>query len=164
MKQQFLGLQHCKCGMSWKEDIGYFERTPDMVFALEQRVVKKGKNSVKTKQVPVIRYKDKGNENSEVDVIEITKISKSAGAIFAPISIDKFLKKHKKINLAEDIKIYRAALEQAVQAKKNGAVCAQCRNPIWAIGTAMVGWNGCFTCITGEADSSEDYEIDSVCF
>ena len=21
MKQQFIGLQHCKCGMSWKNDI-----------------------------------------------------------------------------------------------------------------------------------------------
>lgn len=31
MKQQFPGLQHCRCGMSWKKDIGYFERTPDMV-------------------------------------------------------------------------------------------------------------------------------------
>ena len=37
MKQQFIGLQHCKCGMSWKKDIGYFERTGDMVFALERR-------------------------------------------------------------------------------------------------------------------------------
>ena len=23
MKQQFIGLQHCKCGMSWKKDIGF---------------------------------------------------------------------------------------------------------------------------------------------
>ena len=30
MKQQFIGLQHCKCGMSWKKDIGFFERTSDM--------------------------------------------------------------------------------------------------------------------------------------
>ena len=52
MKQQFIGLQHCKCGMSWKKGIGYFERTPDMVFALER--VTDGK---KTKQVPVIRYR-----------------------------------------------------------------------------------------------------------
>jgi hypothetical protein len=57
MIQQFIGLKHCKCGISWKKDIGYFERTPDMIFALERTVVKKGKNSVKTKQVPVIRYK-----------------------------------------------------------------------------------------------------------
>lgn len=60
MKQQFIGLQHCKCGMSWKKDIGFFERTPDMVFALERKVVKKGKNSVRAKQVPVIRYKQHG--------------------------------------------------------------------------------------------------------
>ena len=52
MKQQFIGLQHCKCGISWKKDIGYFERTGDMVFALERR--KAGK---KTKQCPVIRYR-----------------------------------------------------------------------------------------------------------
>ena len=32
MRQQSSGLQHCKCGMSWKKDIGFFERTNDMVF------------------------------------------------------------------------------------------------------------------------------------
>ena len=53
MKQQFIGLQHCKCGMSWKKDIGFFERTSDIVFALERRM--EGK---KVKQVPVIRRKD----------------------------------------------------------------------------------------------------------
>ncbi|WP_242970616.1 hypothetical protein [Butyricicoccus pullicaecorum] len=53
MKQQFIGLQHCKCGMSWKKDIGFFERTSDMVFALERRA--EGK---KVKQIPVIRRKD----------------------------------------------------------------------------------------------------------
>ena len=52
MKQQFIGLHHCECGISWKKDIGYFERTSDMVFALERFTVGK-----KTKQVPVIRYK-----------------------------------------------------------------------------------------------------------
>ena len=51
MKQQFIGLQHCNCGMSWKRDIGYFERTPDMVFALQRQKVGK-----KVKQVPIIRY------------------------------------------------------------------------------------------------------------
>ena len=53
MKQQFIGLQHCRCGVSWKRDIGYFERTPVMVFALERHVIGK-----KVKQVPVIRRKD----------------------------------------------------------------------------------------------------------
>lgn len=53
MKQQFIGLQHCKCGMSWKKDIGFFERTGDMVFALERKQV-----GNKRKQCPVIRYKE----------------------------------------------------------------------------------------------------------
>ena len=52
MKRQFTGLQHCKCGMSWKKDTVYFERTEHMVFALDRR--KKGD---KTKQYPVIRNK-----------------------------------------------------------------------------------------------------------
>lgn len=52
MEQHFIGLTHCKCGTSWKKDIGYFERTPDMVFALERRTVGK-----KAKQVPVIRHR-----------------------------------------------------------------------------------------------------------
>lgn len=52
MKQQFIGLHHCKCGVSWKKHEGYFVRTPDMVFALERRWV-----GNKRKQVPVIRYK-----------------------------------------------------------------------------------------------------------
>lgn len=52
MKQQFIGLQHCKCGMSWKKDIGFFKRTPDMVFALQRRMT-----SGKVKQVPIIREK-----------------------------------------------------------------------------------------------------------
>ena len=46
MKQQFIGLQHCRCGMSWKKGIGFFERTPDMVFALERRQIGKRSNSV----------------------------------------------------------------------------------------------------------------------
>lgn len=53
MKQQFIGLQHCRCGMSWKKDKGFFERTGDMVFALQRRKVGK-----KIKQCPVIRCRD----------------------------------------------------------------------------------------------------------
>lgn len=52
MKQQFIGLQHCKCDMSWKKDEGFFERIPNMVFALERQTIGK-----KVKQIPVIRYK-----------------------------------------------------------------------------------------------------------
>ncbi|MCR1839838.1 hypothetical protein NSB27_05775 [Murimonas intestini] len=38
--------------MSWKKDEGFFERTPNMVFALERQTIGK-----KVKQIPVIRYK-----------------------------------------------------------------------------------------------------------
>ena len=53
MKQQFIGLQHCRCGMSWKKGEGFFERSSEMVFALERRRIGK-----KVKQCPVIRYRD----------------------------------------------------------------------------------------------------------
>jgi len=53
MKQQFIGLQHCKCGMSWKKDVSFFERTSDMVFTLGRRTVGK-----KVKQIPVIQFKN----------------------------------------------------------------------------------------------------------
>lgn len=52
MKQQFIGLQHCRCGMSWKRDVGFFERMPDMVFALERK-----HSGKKQKQMPVIKAK-----------------------------------------------------------------------------------------------------------
>ncbi len=52
MKQQLIGLQHCNCGMSWKKDIDFFQRTPDMVFALQRVTVGK-----KVKLLPVIRKK-----------------------------------------------------------------------------------------------------------
>ena len=53
MKQQFIGLKHCKCGMSWQRGTGFFERSNDMVFALERQ-----KTGKKVKQIPVIRFKD----------------------------------------------------------------------------------------------------------
>ena len=55
MKQQFIGLRHCKCGMSWRKGSGYFQRSSDMVFALQRVTVGKKK---KVKQKPVIRYKN----------------------------------------------------------------------------------------------------------
>jgi len=84
--------------------------------------------------------------------------------MFAPISIDEFVKKHIETNPDENADDLRASLVETVNNKKNGGKCKQCGQAIWAIGTAISGWNGCFTCITGEADCSEDYEIDSVCF
>ena len=84
--------------------------------------------------------------------------------MFVPISIDDFLKSYKKNNPGEDAKSLRGVLNEIAKAKKDGAVCNQCKQPIWAIGSAIVDWNGCFTCISGEADNSDDYEIEGVCF
>ena len=52
MKQQFIGLLHCKCGISYYKDLGYFKRNENMIFVLERKKIGK-----KIKQVPVIRYK-----------------------------------------------------------------------------------------------------------
>lgn len=82
--------------------------------------------------------------------------------MFVPISIDKFVEHHLEANPGTDADIIRAALERAIQAKKDGAVCGQCGGPMWVAGSAVAERNGCFTCITGEADSSDDFEIDSV--
>ena len=97
----------------------------------------------------------------EYDVL-VTETGDSS--TFVPITIDEFAKSYSKNNPSEKNSNIRAALIETVQAKKNGAKCGQCGQPIWAIGSAVVGWNGCFTCITGEADCSEDHEIDSVCY
>ena len=53
MKQHFIGLFHYKCGTSWRRDIGFFERTPDMEFSLERKKV-----GNKVKQLPTIHHKE----------------------------------------------------------------------------------------------------------
>jgi hypothetical protein len=53
MVQQFIGLKHCKCGISWHKSMGYFERTPEMIFCLQRQKI-----GSKIKQVPIIRYKN----------------------------------------------------------------------------------------------------------
>lgn len=80
-----------------------------------------------------------------------------------PISIDKFIKDYIKINSGENELQVRKRLQDSVKRKKEGAVCTICGQPIWAIGSS-IAFEGCFSCITGEADDSEDYEIDEVCF
>lgn len=81
--------------------------------------------------------------------------------MFTYISIEKFADNVMKNNKGqyqrgELIKSLRESLE----AKKKGATCLVCGAPIWAAGSAITGTNMCFTCTTGEADDSEDYEIE----
>lgn len=77
-----------------------------------------------------------------------------------PISIESFADGVMKNNPGEyERDSLIAALRAAAEAKKNGACCIICGEPIWAAGSAITGTNLCFACTTGEADDSEDYEI-----
>ena len=50
-------------------------------------------------------------------------------------------------------------LKETLKRKNEGACCQVCGQSIWAIGSAIGGFDGCFICITGESDDSDDYEI-----
>ncbi len=80
---------------------------------------------------------------------------------FIPISIKKYVNLHLKHNKDQDRKELTEALDDALSANKHDVKCA-CGNPIWVIGSALSGY-ACFTCITGEADPEDDYEIDEAC-
>ena len=84
--------------------------------------------------------------------------------MFSPISIDEFVKNHLRNNPDENAADLRAALVETVKLKQDGCKCHMCGQPIWAAGSAIIGEDMCFTCITGESDSSNDHEIESVCF
>lgn len=75
-------------------------------------------------------------------------------------SVEEFannvIKNNKGYNRIELIQSLRASLE----AKKYGAKCIMCGAPIWAAGSALIGTKMCYSCTTGESDSSEDYEIE----
>jgi len=75
------------------------------------------------------------------------------------ISIDEYVKLHMKSNPGDNLKEVMSRLKNAVKRKREGATCTVCGAPIWAIGSAVGGFDGCFTCITGEHDDSEDYEV-----
>lgn len=76
------------------------------------------------------------------------------------ISIDKFADGVVKNNKGCDRKALIASLQDALNAKKNGARCVICGAPIWAAGSGVTGTYMCFPCMTGETDDSEDYEIE----
>ena len=80
---------------------------------------------------------------------------------FKPIALDDYINKHIAANPSDNRSELTANLKAALKAFKAGAKCS-CGNPIWVIGSAVTG-HACFTCITGEADASEDFEIDEAC-
>lgn len=76
-----------------------------------------------------------------------------------PIPIRDFAKSAAKNNPDMDYNEFADVLRATLKRKKNGAICRSCSQPIWAAGSAMIGTDMCFTCLTGEADDSEDYEV-----
>lgn len=81
---------------------------------------------------------------------------------FTPITFDKYVELHMKANPGEDRNRFVRQLHQTLAAFKAGARCFHCGAPIWVIGSSQTGL-ACFTCITGEADPSEDYELQEAC-
>ena len=79
---------------------------------------------------------------------------------FVPIGIREYVKLHVKANRDENPTELLARLRACVSDALAGARC-HCGAPIWVVGSASAGY-GCFTCITGEAFPSQDYEIDEV--
>jgi hypothetical protein len=79
---------------------------------------------------------------------------------FNPIGVEQYIRLHVKRNPddkpAELLRSFRRCIGEALA----GARC-HCGEPIWVIGSVFAG-HACFTCTTGEADPSEDYEIDEV--
>ena len=80
---------------------------------------------------------------------------------FTPINLREYVRLHLKCNPGDKEAEIIAQLQSALAAYKAGKRCS-CGEPIWVIGSSQVG-HMCFTCITGEADSSDDYEIDEAC-
>ena len=78
---------------------------------------------------------------------------------FVPIGVRKYVKLHVKAN-AENPTDLLVRLRACVSDALAGARC-RCGAPVWVVGSVSAGY-GCFTCITGEAFPSDDYEIDEV--
>jgi hypothetical protein len=83
----------------------------------------------------------------------------SGGSI--AIKLRDYVRKHLKANPGSDEREITARILSALEAYKAGERCG-CGEPIWVIGSSEAG-RACFTCITGESDPSEDYEIAEAC-
>lgn len=76
-----------------------------------------------------------------------------------PVSIQEFVKQTVKNNPGMKADELTESCKAVLNDKKSGAACTICGAPIWAAGSAITGNYMCFTCMTGEMDDSEDYEI-----
>ena len=79
---------------------------------------------------------------------------------FKPISKDEYVELFLKSNPSERRKDVVARLDDAIAAHVEGKRCS-CGEEIWIIGSAEAGY-ACFTCITGEANPDNDFEIQTI--
>jgi hypothetical protein len=77
---------------------------------------------------------------------------------FTKIKIKDFVKQTVTANPDLDAKQLTEDLEKFKIRKTKGELC-DCGESIWIIGSALTG-KGCFTCITGETDKTDDYEVE----
>ncbi len=77
-----------------------------------------------------------------------------------PISIAEFVKQTVGANSDTNASDFTDACREMLRHKRNGAICGKV--PIWAVGSAVTGTAMCFTCMTGDFDDGEDYEIESI--
>jgi hypothetical protein len=82
---------------------------------------------------------------------------------FVPISMEECIEQHMESNPKVNREEVAFKLNKALEAYKNGAKCIICGGPIW-VAVSAFGENMCFTCVTGEVDPSDDYEIDEACY
>lgn len=75
------------------------------------------------------------------------------------ITAEKFAKMYVEKNPGASFNEVKANLKDVLIRKKAGAACGNCGEPIWVAGSAIAGFDGCFSCITGESDHSDDYEV-----
>jgi hypothetical protein len=78
---------------------------------------------------------------------------------FEYISLDDYIELYRDERSDEELLELRSDLAHYRQLHFAGTKCDVCDGEIWIIGSAACGWPGCFPCIAGEADASEDYEI-----
>src|SRR5688500_13829677 len=80
---------------------------------------------------------------------------------FVPIEVDDYVRLHLRINPDESAEGVAMRLRSTLPDFRAGALCA-CGARICVIGSAQTG-RACFTCIAGEANAAEDYEITEAC-
>ena len=76
---------------------------------------------------------------------------------FTLIKLHDYVERHLRANPGERRADVVHGLEKAMDAHRQGVRCA-CGAPIWIIGSSAAGL-GCFTCITGESQPDNDFEI-----